>query len=87
MKQLYVLFSLLLCISASKVWKFATNYAVTVMNFRPELLVVDLKTDPISLAVLGLSGSFDLKEDMNKDYTVRFLKILLSGTYPLFSGK
>lgn len=53
-------------------WKFVTNYAVNVMNFQPELLEVDLKTEQTSWTAFGVTGHFDLKEDMNQDYKVRF---------------
>lgn len=72
MKQLIILFACFLITDGSKVWKFVTNYAVNVMNFRTELLEVNLRTEPISLSVLGLTGYFDLKEDMNDDYKVIF---------------
>lgn len=77
MKHIYILLTFILSASATRSWKFATNYAVKVRNHRPDLLVVHLKTEPVSLAVLGLTGSFDLKENMTNDYMVRLLPSIL----------
>lgn len=85
MKQVPILFACFLTIiSGEKVWKFTTNYAVTVMNFRKELLEVELKTEPISMAVLGVSGYFDLKEDMNEAYKVSISPIYQKKLRTLF---
>lgn len=89
MKYILNFLSIVLYVSATKIWKFATNYAVTVMNFQPNLMEVNLTTEPISLAVLGLTGFWDMKENVNDQYKVCILltmNIIEFKKIYLFSG-